>query len=132
MTSHKLCRAFGILVRRWGILWRPLEVAFHKLASVVNVLMNLHNFCIDAGQKEMKENEVLEAGYFGLSFHAGYRQEGDVIHPLKARALTDIDTKIKKAPSDLSRRGQEKRAALTKGLAAAGLHRPATSTYTYE
>eukprot|EP00965_Chrysotila_dentata_P175570 5796127-Pleurochrysis_carterae.AAC.1 len=39
--------AFGILVRRWGILWRDLEVRFDRRTLLIAVCMKLHNFCID-------------------------------------------------------------------------------------
>ena len=39
--------AFGILVRRWGVLWRPLGMAFRRRAPLIVALMRLHNFCID-------------------------------------------------------------------------------------
>ena len=39
--------AFGILIRRWGILWKSLEMEFKKRAPVVSACMRLHNFCID-------------------------------------------------------------------------------------
>lgn len=39
--------AFGILVRRWGVLWRPLHVSFSRRAPLIGALMRLHNFCID-------------------------------------------------------------------------------------
>ena len=38
--------AFGILVRRWGVLWRPLSQKFDRRAPLVAALMKLHNFCI--------------------------------------------------------------------------------------
>ena len=39
--------AFGMLVRRWGVFWRPLEVAFDRRAPLVGAAMRLHNYCID-------------------------------------------------------------------------------------
>lgn len=39
--------AFGILVRRWGILWRSLEMQWEKRTHVVSACMRLHNWCID-------------------------------------------------------------------------------------
>ena len=39
--------AFGILVRRFGVLWRPLAMRFDRRAAVIGACMNLHNFCID-------------------------------------------------------------------------------------
>jgi hypothetical protein len=35
-----------MLVRRWGILWRPLEMKLQRLAQVIGACMRLHNFCI--------------------------------------------------------------------------------------
>ena len=45
-------RAFGILVRRWPILWRHLQVGFHRCAPLIGCCMRLHNFCIDSGVAE--------------------------------------------------------------------------------
>lgn len=39
--------AFGILVRRWPILWKPLQVKFSRRAPLIGACMRLHNFCID-------------------------------------------------------------------------------------
>tara|TARA_B110000046_G_scaffold159651_1_gene172307 strand:+ start:315 stop:1571 length:1257 start_codon:yes stop_codon:yes gene_type:complete len=50
--------AFGILVRRWGVLWRPLGMAFRRRAPLILALMRLHNFCID----ERLADEAREAG----------------------------------------------------------------------
>mmetsp|Transcript_24738 Transcript_24738/g.79898 ORF Transcript_24738/g.79898 Transcript_24738/m.79898 type:complete len:373 (+) Transcript_24738:535-1653(+) len=41
--------AFGILVRRWGMFWRPLAVRFDRLAPLIGAAIRLHNFCIDEG-----------------------------------------------------------------------------------
>ena len=38
--------AFGMLVRRWGILWRPLGFAFERRSPLIGALMRLHNWCI--------------------------------------------------------------------------------------
>ena len=39
-------RAFDILIRRWGIFWRPLEVQFRRRAPLIKCCMLLHNDCI--------------------------------------------------------------------------------------
>ena len=39
--------AFGMIVRRWGVLWRPLCVRFDRCAALVGACIRLHNFCID-------------------------------------------------------------------------------------
>lgn len=40
-------RAFGILVRRWGILWRPIAFSLCKVSKIVRVCAMLHNICVD-------------------------------------------------------------------------------------
>ena len=35
--------AFGISIRTWGVLWRPLEVDFKKRAPLVSALISRHN-----------------------------------------------------------------------------------------
>ena len=40
-------RAFGILVQRWGILWRPIAYSLHRVAKIVRVCAMLHNICVD-------------------------------------------------------------------------------------
>ena len=40
--------AFGQLIRRWGILWRPLEMEFRRRSGVIGCCMRLHNFCINS------------------------------------------------------------------------------------
>lgn len=40
--------AFGQLIRRWGLLWKPLEMEFKKRTGVIGCCIRLHNFCIDS------------------------------------------------------------------------------------
>lgn len=49
LSMHRQCveRAFGLLVQRWGVFWRPLRVAFHRIPLLIRVACKLHNFCID-------------------------------------------------------------------------------------
>jgi DDE superfamily endonuclease len=49
LSLHRQCieRAFGLLVQRWGIFWRPLRVSMEHRAMVVRVCCKLHNICID-------------------------------------------------------------------------------------
>lgn len=42
-------QAFGQLVARWGLLWRPIRLQFERVPDVVMALLKLHNFCIDRG-----------------------------------------------------------------------------------
>ena len=49
LSSQKITieRAFGILVRRWGILWRPITYRLDKIATIARVCAMLHNICVD-------------------------------------------------------------------------------------
>ena len=38
--------AFGVLVRRWGILWKAMEYEFDYQFQIVHACCRLHNFCI--------------------------------------------------------------------------------------
>ena len=40
-------QAFGILVARWGVLWRPLQIDYRKAAGLIMALLKLHNYCLD-------------------------------------------------------------------------------------
>ena len=41
--------SFGILVARWGILWKPLKVSLRQAPKIVGTCMCLHNVMIDRG-----------------------------------------------------------------------------------
>ena len=40
-------RAFGLLVQRWGIFWRPIRVDMNKIPLIISVACKLHNICVD-------------------------------------------------------------------------------------
>jgi len=48
-SSIRMCIecSFGILVGRWGILWKPLRVPLRRAPVVIETCMTLHNLCID-------------------------------------------------------------------------------------
>ena len=39
--------AFGMLVGRWGILWRRLDTHLSTAQHIIRAVLALHNFCID-------------------------------------------------------------------------------------
>lgn len=53
-------RAFGLMVRRWGVLWRPLQTEFCTWGTVAMVCAKLHNFCIDEGYGLYDTNPYIE------------------------------------------------------------------------
>eukprot|EP00171_Calliarthron_tuberculosum_P002445 IDg2445t1 len=40
-------QAFGMLVRRWGVLWKPLSYRLVDSLPILSVCMRLHNFAVD-------------------------------------------------------------------------------------
>lgn len=45
-------RAFGQLVRRWGILWRPIETRLPACTVILEACAKLHNFCVTAWMRD--------------------------------------------------------------------------------
>jgi len=110
--------AFGILVRRWGVFWRPLEVRMDRRAPLISAAMRMHNYCIDrrisidlrqvAGASEIQPRVWAPTPNFGKN----------------GEPLDFLDTTNPPAPSVsvCSRRND-----LKQGLAAAALKRPRES-----
>jgi hypothetical protein len=48
-------QAFGQLVRRFGILWKPIQFSIHSVLAIVHACMCIHNFIID--QREVDDND---------------------------------------------------------------------------
>jgi len=39
--------AFGLMTKKWGVLWKPLVVDIRKVKSVAMCVARLHNYCIN-------------------------------------------------------------------------------------
>lgn len=39
--------AFGLMVKKWGILSRPLSISMHNIKGLILAIARLHNFCIN-------------------------------------------------------------------------------------
>jgi hypothetical protein len=50
-------RAFGMLIRRWGILWKPLEYRVHDIVLISRICAKLHNMCTTAFMAKKSTNE---------------------------------------------------------------------------
>lgn len=56
--------SFGALIRRWGILWRPLEMEILKGSAVIGCYIGLHNYCIESRIiLKIKWNYLITSGY---------------------------------------------------------------------
>lgn len=44
--------AFGLMVKKWGILSRPVSIKLKNLKYFITAIAQLHNFCIDERLKE--------------------------------------------------------------------------------
>jgi hypothetical protein len=51
-------QAFGMLVARWGVLWRPLRVSIEKVGQVAIVCMKLHNYIIERSEILQSDGET--------------------------------------------------------------------------
>ena len=106
--------AFGQLVRRWGILWRPLECSLQENTRIVMVCMKLHNYC----QRR------------GFYAHGGCRERGEVdgagASP-EAWLQNDLhmDDSHRGVRRDLERSAM--RTCIAEAIYTAGLRRPARS-----
>lgn len=47
LCRNPIERAFGVLVARWGVFWRPLQVGMRRWALIFTVCCKLHNLCVD-------------------------------------------------------------------------------------
>lgn len=45
-------RAFGLLIRKWGILWKPLAHSLRVNTLIVIVCVKLHNVCVNHWKKK--------------------------------------------------------------------------------
>ena len=68
LSAARQCieRAFGLLSRRWGVFWRPLEVSLSRWGLVCTVAAKLHNYLIDEGEAETAQQ------------HTDNTKEGDI------------------------------------------------------
>ncbi|KNC77482.1 hypothetical protein SARC_10060 [Sphaeroforma arctica JP610] len=59
-TRMHIERAFGIFVRKWGILWKPIQFSFAFVPELLMYLAKLHSYCIGF-------DDVEGQGYLGIS-----------------------------------------------------------------
>jgi hypothetical protein len=57
LSKQRQCieRAFGILVKRWGIFWKALTIKLSNIPMVIRTACKLHNFIIDKYGEQNEE-----------------------------------------------------------------------------
>ena len=69
-------RAFGILVKRWGIFWRPLRMRFDRRINVIKACCRLHNICIEQNSHTCPETMTRGIGAsYGFDNECDWREE---------------------------------------------------------
>ena len=73
LSSHRITveRAFGMYVRKWGILWKPLEYPLHVNTLIIVVCSKLHNLAIATWMRKGHLAETIS------SLESAYVQQRD-------------------------------------------------------
>jgi hypothetical protein len=58
LTRNPVERSFGMIERRWGILWRRLECSLKHVPLVLLTVVLLHNICMDHAVPEDSLDEI--------------------------------------------------------------------------
>jgi DDE superfamily endonuclease len=61
-------QAFGMLVNRFGIFWRPIVFDLPRCGVIVGAAMRLHNWCVEHNSK-MPETERAQTEFEGQFTH---------------------------------------------------------------
>ncbi|MGH7974447.1 MAG: transposase family protein [bacterium] len=120
-------QAFGILVRRWGILWRKLECAMSRWKEIIVCCMKLHNICMMA--RVSYTSPLGRMLKFGLSNTTGDENDkvDSVCPTFNNRSLQDVEENRHR-----SRESSNLRVELTEVLFLGGYRRPGYSNYSVE
>lgn len=105
-------RAFGLLIQRWGIFWRPLRVEMKFIPLLIRVACKLHNICIDRFGQNQSVTPFINATHTDV-------QQGDDAQVLNTDGVSH----------DRSNGRSTTRQRLTDQLKAAGMTRPEHSKF---
>ena len=113
--------AFGRLVKRWGCLWRPLQVAYWRVPALVTALMKLHNLCDRNSEVPILPEDLshfMKTNQLPLVFHNNNNDKGVARQRRRERA------RVSKR-----RRDEDTREVVTDNLREIGAVRPPHSRY---
>lgn len=106
-------QAFGMIVMRWGILWRPLRCQLRRAPKIVSVCCKLHNYIIDSGDASGPPPPCTDDW-------GSHTEPADMtVHP---QDLCDLDEALHRRRRDLE--GSVLRQDFTDEIEATGRRRP--------
>ena len=115
--------AFGILLQRWGVLWRPLRCRFDRRAKLIGACIRLHNLCVD---ERIAEETRFSGGYGEVQ---PGRWEEAPLFDKEGRPVDRLDIEVgdgdMRRVRDRRRTKNETREKLVELVARSGLKRPA-------
>ena len=103
--------AFGLMVMKWCILWRPINIRMNGLKLLVLAIAKVHNFCIN------------ERVGMGLSLNPSPDTELDKVFDLHTQAQRD-DAADREATADLVPGWSLMREQMVNLIEELGLERP--------
>jgi nuclease HARBI1 len=107
-------QAFGMLIGRWGVFWRPLRTTVDKVAQIVLVCMKLHNFVLKADSADVPLPSTVDiCGHTVSPDYEAHEQD-----------QLDTNDSLHRRRRDLE--GSEQRIFLTSVVADLGLAHPGT------
>jgi hypothetical protein len=80
--------AFGMMTKKWGLLWRPLLVNMYRINSIVQVIGRLHNYCI--------KERLLESGHVPIDPVAEAKVVGRETLQQTAHRLAEYEALVEK------------------------------------
>ena len=107
-------QAFGLLVARWGVLWRAIDLDYRFVPRLVMALLKLHNLCLENKAPIVRRD-------------AADVRPGDSFR-LQMRLNFDADDDLRRRRRDLERKNCPARTEQTEMLLQKGIFRPAWST----
>ena len=88
ISRFRVCATLGMLIRRFGVIWRPLEVKFKRRAPLIAAIMRLHKYCIDR-RIALELREVNGCTEMSISVYSD-RRNGEPAPPYRSMYLTRL------------------------------------------
>jgi len=88
-------QCFGMLVARWGVLWRPLRVPVDRMGNIVILCCKLHNYIINEGIINIYQPTHLDERCHRFAFAPPVSTQRLIYYsfcPSLASILLDIDS----------------------------------------